>query len=382
MNELYNSSSSSDAPCGIGDLACNPTPSTLDNHGSSLDSTALLISLETEPIPRKEIDTASLDERKQQITGGDNEKRDPLDGLNDNSNNSNTLIERRRGTCLYLDPSFCSAIETAVTATAATTTRPVERLSTNAPIFTPKQSRHSILAQIERQNALLEKDPKSICIQSNELRGHYSTVQQLVTDYQPLYSPPLSNNDGDDNGDDCDTLTIDLIQQQVHTMDWTFWQALLQDPLHVANKTPHLLSIKLRAGIPPHARGLVWQAVCQSDCLHLETVYGQLCKDHSPHERVIKRDLTRTFPNVDMFKQENGPGQLALCRILVAYSLYDAHVGYCQGLAFLVGPLLMNVRSCGGKKKGRLQGLTDLLYVDARTPGFLCLCQVKGEDIL
>jgi hypothetical protein len=83
----------------------------------------------------------------------------------------------------------------------------------------------------------------------------------------------------------------------------------------------------------------------------LETVYGQLCKDHSPHERVIKRDLTRTFPNVDMFKQENGPGQLALCRILVAYSLYDAHVGYCQGLAFLVGPLLMNVRSCGGERE-------------------------------
>ncbi|KAI8338117.1 rab-GTPase-TBC domain-containing protein [Chlamydoabsidia padenii] len=126
-------------------------------------------------------------------------------------------------------------------------------------------------------------------------------------------------------------------------MDWAFWQALIQDSLHVANKTPHLLSIKLRAGIPPHARGLIWQAVCQSDCLHLETVYGQLCKEHSPHERVIKRDLTRTFPNVDMFKEENGPGQLALYRILVAYSLYDAHVGYCQGLAFLVGPLLMNM---------------------------------------
>ncbi|CAO3596898.1 unnamed protein product [Absidia cylindrospora] len=44
-----------------------------------------------------------------------------------------------------------------------------------------------------------------------------------------------------------------------------------------------------------------------------------------------------------MFKQENGPGQMAMCRILVAYSLYDAQVGYCQGLAFLVGPLLMNM---------------------------------------
>ncbi|ORZ00893.1 rab-GTPase-TBC domain-domain-containing protein [Syncephalastrum racemosum] len=44
-----------------------------------------------------------------------------------------------------------------------------------------------------------------------------------------------------------------------------------------------------------------------------------------------------------MFKQENGEGQRAMRRILEAYSLYDSHVGYCQGLAFLVGPLLMHM---------------------------------------
>ncbi|ORZ19815.1 rab-GTPase-TBC domain-domain-containing protein [Absidia repens] len=90
-------------------------------------------------------------------------------------------------------------------------------------------------------------------------------------------------------------------------------------------------------------RGLVWQTNSKSVSLHLETIYGQLCDDHSPYERIIQRDLTRTFPGIDMFKQENGPGQMALCRILVAYSLYDAQVGYCQGLAFLVGPLLLNM---------------------------------------
>lgn len=61
------------------------------------------------------------------------------------------------------------------------------------------------------------------------------------------------------------------------------------------------------------------------------------------YERIIQRDLARTFPSVDMFKQEGGDGQQALERVLKAYSLYDSHVGYCQGLAFLVGPLLMNV---------------------------------------
>ncbi|KAF7731268.1 hypothetical protein EC973_000684 [Apophysomyces ossiformis] len=179
----------------------------------------------------------------------------------------------------------------------------------------PQDSIHLILAQIERQNALLEKDPKSICIQSNELRAHFSTVQRLVTD--------------------------NLVQEE--EIDWQFWEAVVQDFDRVALKMPHLLSVRLRAGIPNRVRGLIWQTMCKSASLHLETVYGQLCRERSPHERIIQRDLTRTFPRIDMFKQENGAGQLAMRRILEAYSLYDADVGYCQGLAFLVGPLLMNL---------------------------------------
>lgn len=126
-------------------------------------------------------------------------------------------------------------------------------------------------------------------------------------------------------------------------IDWEFWTALTEDFGAVATKLPHLLSAKLKAGIPSKLRGVIWQAMSQSASLHLETVYGQLVAEHSPYERIIQRDLARTFPNVDMFKQEGGDGQKALERVLKAYSLYDAHVGYCQGLAFLVGPLLMNV---------------------------------------
>ncbi|ORZ12633.1 rab-GTPase-TBC domain-domain-containing protein [Absidia repens] len=335
---------------------------TQDSPFTTSTTGALLISLKTEPMPRKETGPALLFERKspKPSESGDNDNQATYmdsSGTNNNEvdiNNTNTLVERRRGTCLYLEPSFCSAVETAAIASAAIPDKrsfvtPIKQQQQQQQqqkktqhYYQPKQSRHSILAQIERQNALLEKDPKSICIQSNELRGHYSTVQQLVTDYQPLlYSPPLSNNNSDD--DDLSDSGSDHWQQQQQIMDWAFWQAVIQDPIHVAKKK-HLLSIKVvRAGIPSHARGLIWQAICQSDCLHLETAYGQLCQDRSPHERIIQRDLTRTYPTIDMFKQENGPGQQAMCRVLVAYSLYDAHVGYCQGLAFLVGPLLMNM---------------------------------------
>lgn len=160
---------------------------------------------------------------------------------------------------------------------------------------------------------MLEKDPKLISIQANKLKAHFSTMQQLVKDIE----------EEDEEG---------------------FWESVIHNSDQLTTRLPHLLALKLRSGIPSRARGLMWQALSKSASLNLETVYEQLCKEKSPHERIIKRDLSRTFPHIDIFKQENGKGQSAMKRILEAYSLYDTDVGYCQGLAFLVGPLLLNVR--------------------------------------
>lgn len=161
----------------------------------------------------------------------------------------------------------------------------------------------------------MDEDPKSVCIQSNQLKANLSTIQKLAVDGQV-----------DEN------------------IDWEFWTALTEDFSSVALKLSHLVSAKLRAGIPPKVRGVIWQAMTQSASLNLETMYGQLVAENSPYERVIQRDLARTFPGIEMFKQEGGHGQQSLERVLSAYSLYDSLVGYCQGLAFLVGPLLLNVK--------------------------------------
>ncbi|KAI8360751.1 rab-GTPase-TBC domain-containing protein [Choanephora cucurbitarum] len=182
----------------------------------------------------------------------------------------------------------------------------------NASLPPQQDSIEFILAQIERQNAKLDEDPKSVCIQSNQLKTHLSTIQNLA----------------EDNSSD---------------IDWEFWTALTDDFSAVALKLPHLVSAKLRAGIPSKVRGVIWQAMSQSASLNLETVYGQLVAESSPYERIIQRDLARTFPGIEMFKKEGGSGQQSLERVLKAYSLYDSLVGYCQGLAFLVGPLLLNM---------------------------------------
>ncbi|KAI9270359.1 rab-GTPase-TBC domain-containing protein [Phascolomyces articulosus] len=193
----------------------------------------------------------------------------------------------------------------------------------------PQDSTMFIIAQIQRQTAVLEKQ------HGQEMDSQTTTTITTTT--------TTNNNNNELKSQLSSVVHHKLMKHEEQQEYLAIWEAVIQDFDRVATMTPHLLSVKLRAGIPDSIRGLVWQAMCKSASLHLETVYGQLCREQSPHERIIKRDLTRTFPCIDMFKQENGAGQLAMRRILESYSLYDTEVGYCQGLAFLVGPLLLNM---------------------------------------
>lgn len=199
------------------------------------------------------------------------------------------------------------------------------------------------MAQIERQNALLDEDPKSVCIQSNELKAHFSTLQRLIIDSTNTPSQEDEEVQASIPTSPLKTAFSYSPATDDGNIDWEFWGALIDDFPNVALKLPHLVSAKLRAGVPQKLRGLVWQAMSQAASLNLEAVYPQLIQERSPYDRVIQRDLARTFPHVEMFKKEGGDGQKAMEHVLKAYSLYDSYVGYCQGLAFLVGPLLMNV---------------------------------------
>ncbi|KAK9818215.1 hypothetical protein WJX72_008962 [[Myrmecia] bisecta] len=58
-------------------------------------------------------------------------------------------------------------------------------------------------------------------------------------------------------------------------------------------------------------------------------------------DEVISRDINRTFPEHPQFGFQQG--QQALFRVLKAYSLHDLEVGYCQGMAFVAGIILMYV---------------------------------------
>ncbi|KAI8090792.1 rab-GTPase-TBC domain-containing protein [Thamnidium elegans] len=257
------------------------------------------------------------------------------------ASSSSTLAERRR---LPSSPEKLK-LYSQIKNNNQTTLQPevLQRLQEENAKLPTQDSEEFMLAHLERQNALLNADPKSICIESNRLQADFTTLRNLVTD--ATFSPTSNKNYED-------TIQAMLTKTPLKPSDitdfepdWDFWQTIVQDFSTAVKKLPHLLAAKLRCGgIPHRIRGVIWQAMSQSSSLNLESLYSALCQNESSYERVIQRDLSRTFPQLEMFKDDGGEGQLAMGRVLKAYSLYDAHVGYCQGLAFLVGPLLMTVK--------------------------------------
>ncbi|KAK6641121.1 hypothetical protein RUM44_012823 [Polyplax serrata] len=107
---------------------------------------------------------------------------------------------------------------------------------------------------------------------------------------------------------------------------------------------PRQLTALVQNGIPEPLRCEIWQrlAGCENDRAMMDTFRILITKDCNC-ENVIQRDINRTFPAHDFFKEAGGLGQDSLYRISKAYAVYDAEVGYCQGLSFLAATLLLHM---------------------------------------
>ncbi|UKZ74033.1 hypothetical protein TrVFT333_001687 [Trichoderma virens FT-333] len=188
-----------------------------------------------------------------------------------------------------------------------------------------------LLARLEQENAKLATNPKTVKV-------------QLVEKPQPSRPrpPSMAKLRKMVRGPTPAALRYSMLPPPPMT-DLEFYAALVKDYQQTAARLPTLLSNKIRKGIPPPLRGVVWQSMSGARDASLEEQYERLNGESSPYEGLIGKDLGRSFPGVEMFRDPDGDGQRMLGRVLKTFSLYDTKIGYCQGLAFLVGPLLMHM---------------------------------------
>ncbi|XP_008210149.1 ecotropic viral integration site 5 ortholog isoform X2 [Nasonia vitripennis] len=122
---------------------------------------------------------------------------------------------------------------------------------------------------------------------------------------------------------------------------WTLWGNIVADWDNQWKKRKDFVKELVRQGIPHHFRGIVWQLLCGAHDSPVKKQFAEYIKCTSACERIIRRDIARTYPEHDFFKEKDGLGQESLFNVMKAYSLYDREVGYCQGSGFIVGLLLM-----------------------------------------
>ncbi|PNF31918.1 Growth hormone-regulated TBC protein 1-A [Cryptotermes secundus] len=105
----------------------------------------------------------------------------------------------------------------------------------------------------------------------------------------------------------------------------------------------------VRKGIPGEHRGLVWLTVSGAEALRDEwgsDFYQKLLNGPMNQDIVdiVRTDLPRTFPD-NIFFSAGENHQQQLYNILVAYAHDNHEVGYCQGLNYIAGLLLLVTKS-------------------------------------
>ncbi|XP_066260327.1 ecotropic viral integration site 5 ortholog isoform X4 [Euwallacea similis] len=179
-----------------------------------------------------------------------------------------------------------------------------------------------LLAKLEAANRLIEADAKSLGSLSGA-SGH--SRKGSDTSQVSLTSGTSSTTDRAEEGEEL----------------WARWSHIVNNWEDQWKKQNSQIRELVRRGIPLHFRAIVWQLLCSAADAPEKKLYAEYIKTKSPCEKVIRRDIARTYPEHDFFKEKDGLGQESLFNVIKAYSLHDREVGYCQGSGFIVGLLLM-----------------------------------------
>ncbi|KAG8194636.1 hypothetical protein JTE90_003109 [Oedothorax gibbosus] len=124
------------------------------------------------------------------------------------------------------------------------------------------------------------------------------------------------------------------------------WLKMIKKWEKYTNTEKDKLRQRVYKGIPNAVRGEVWSRLLGVPRIKVEQEgkYEEMVQQSRLYSTDIKQidlDVNRTFRNNIMFRERFGPKQQSLFQVLSAYSVYNAEVGYCQGMSQIAGLLLM-----------------------------------------
>eukprot|EP01117_Protostelium_nocturnum_P010394 TRINITY_DN3739_c0_g1_i1.p2 TRINITY_DN3739_c0_g1~~TRINITY_DN3739_c0_g1_i1.p2 ORF type:complete len:431 (+),score=119.20 TRINITY_DN3739_c0_g1_i1:418-1710(+) len=114
----------------------------------------------------------------------------------------------------------------------------------------------------------------------------------------------------------------------------------------IHSETALMLNKRLFNGISNGLRPVLWPQLAESSELQKKNagVYEEILKmmpAKCKYMDQINADVPRTFPSHDFFRNQDGQRQLR--NILMAFTTLKGDIGYCQGLNYLAGVMLIHM---------------------------------------
>ena len=149
-----------------------------------------------------------------------------------------------------------------------------------------------------------------------------------------------NNNKGQKRSKDSKITKEELLKVNARTEKW---QYMLEHYKTYQSIKRFKLKSRTRKGIPDNLRSYVWQLFAGKDKLVKKGLFEKLDKEpiNKNSEFSIIKDLDRTYPLCQLFKEKYGKGQRNLFRVLSNYSKYNKNIGYVQGLGYLAALFLI-----------------------------------------
>ena len=149
-----------------------------------------------------------------------------------------------------------------------------------------------------------------------------------------------NNNKGQKRSKDSKITKEEILKVNARTEKW---QYMLEHYKTYQSIKRFKLKSRTRKGIPDNLRSYVWQLFAGKDKLVIKDLFEKLDKEpiNKNSELSIIKDLDRTYPLCQLFKEKYGKGQRNLFRVLSNYSKYNKNIGYVQGLGYLAALFLI-----------------------------------------